>query len=121
MRSSSTRPLRWMPNSATTLLAAIAFSAFQASMRSRSVSTPASAMRLPVLSLAWHEAQCAANTGLPAAARVASIGNGYSGGGRFDRYRSEEHTSELQSLMRISYAVFCLKKKNNTEQKQPHN
>src|SRR3546814_6055791 len=30
------------------------------------------------------------------------------------RYRSEEHTSELQSLMRISYAVFCLKKKKNT-------
>src|SRR3546814_10561909 len=29
------------------------------------------------------------------------------------RRRSEEHTSELQSLMRISYAVFCLKKKNN--------
>src|SRR3546814_3407356 len=27
-------------------------------------------------------------------------------------FRSEEHTSELQSLMRISYAVFCLKKKN---------
>src|SRR3546814_2853699 len=30
--------------------------------------------------------------------------------------RSEEHTSELQSLMRISYAVFCLKKKKNNEQ-----
>src|SRR3546814_5492024 len=30
------------------------------------------------------------------------------------RERSEEHTSELQSLMRISYAVFCLKKKNQT-------
>src|SRR3546814_7238947 len=30
------------------------------------------------------------------------------------RLRSEEHTSELQSLMRISYAVFCLKKKKNT-------
>src|SRR3546814_10263514 len=29
--------------------------------------------------------------------------------------RSEEHTSELQSLMRISYAVFCLKKKNKAE------
>src|SRR3546814_2185487 len=29
--------------------------------------------------------------------------------------RSEEHTSELQSLMRISYAVFCLKKKNRTK------
>src|SRR3546814_8023819 len=32
--------------------------------------------------------------------------------------RSEEHTSELQSLMRISYAVFCLKKKNT--KKNPH-
>src|SRR3546814_9766973 len=31
--------------------------------------------------------------------------------------RSEEHTSELQSLMRISYAVFCLKKKNNQTQR----
>src|SRR3546814_9214222 len=31
------------------------------------------------------------------------------------RERSEEHTSELQSLMRISYAVFCLKKKNRSE------
>src|SRR3546814_7895256 len=31
-----------------------------------------------------------------------------------DLARSEEHTSELQSLMRISYAVFCLKKKTNT-------
>src|SRR3546814_7380321 len=30
--------------------------------------------------------------------------------------RSEEHTSELQSLMRTSYAVFCLKKKTNTQQ-----
>src|SRR3546814_6730154 len=33
------------------------------------------------------------------------------------RIRSEEHTSELQSLMRISYAVFCLKKKTNTKTK----
>src|SRR3546814_4056754 len=33
-----------------------------------------------------------------------------------DRQRSEEHTSELQSLMRSSYAVFCLKKKKETEQ-----
>src|SRR3546814_4702117 len=31
------------------------------------------------------------------------------------RHRSEEHTSELQSLMRISYAVFCLKKKKKNE------
>src|SRR3546814_4238249 len=36
------------------------------------------------------------------------------------RFRSEEHTSELQSLMRISYAVFCLKKKktNNSKRQQ---
>src|SRR3546814_8713526 len=34
-----------------------------------------------------------------------------------DQRRSEEHTSELQSLMRISYAVFCLKKKNKTNKK----
>src|SRR3546814_9459736 len=39
-------------------------------------------------------------------ASVPTIGEGY---------RSEEHTSELQSLMRISYAVFCLKKKKSTE------
>src|SRR3546814_10003687 len=32
--------------------------------------------------------------------------------------RSEEHTSELQSLMRISYAVFCLKKKKNKKTKK---
>src|SRR3546814_1910609 len=38
-----------------------------------------------------------------------------------DAQRSEEHTSELQSLMRISYAVFCLKKKKKyTERHAPH-
>src|SRR3546814_8489198 len=36
---------------------------------------------------------------------------------RVDEIRSEEHTSELQSLMRISYAVFCLKKKKNNKHK----
>src|SRR3546814_9845071 len=35
--------------------------------------------------------------------------------------RSEEHTSELQSLMRISYAVFCLKKKKITQNTSIHN
>src|SRR3546814_10502483 len=35
--------------------------------------------------------------------------------------RSEEHTSELQSLMRISYAVFCLKKKKKKNEKQHNN
>src|SRR3546814_10205440 len=37
--------------------------------------------------------------------------------GRWCRHRSEEHTSELQSLMRISYAVFCLKKKTKINEK----
>src|SRR3546814_5530726 len=35
-----------------------------------------------------------------------------------DIFRSEEHTSELQSLMRISYAVFCLKKKKKKHRKE---
>src|SRR3546814_5648153 len=38
-----------------------------------------------------------------------------------DAVRSEEHTSELQSLMRISYAVFCLKKKNNIDNRKQQN
>src|SRR3546814_3316100 len=42
-----------------------------------------------------------------------AYGYGYASLGELPA-RSEEHTSELQSLMRISYAVFCLKKKNNT-------
>src|SRR3546814_6102069 len=37
-----------------------------------------------------------------------------------DGERSEEHTSELQSLMRISYAVFCLKKKKIENRKRKH-
>src|SRR3546814_1640809 len=36
-------------------------------------------------------------------------------------HRSEEHTSELQSLMRISYAVFCLKKKKSKQHKNKQN
>src|SRR3546814_942452 len=44
------------------------------------------------------------------------VGEGIDGGGR-NGFRSEEHTSELQSLMRISYAVFCLKKKNTMNQR----
>src|SRR3546814_1650242 len=42
------------------------------------------------------------------------------GEGAHPRIRSEEHTSELQSLMRISYAVFCLKKKNKTDTNKPN-
>src|SRR3546814_2509649 len=43
---------------------------------------------------------------------VALRGGECHGCGHAQRVRSEEHTSELQSLMRISYAVFCLKKKH---------
>src|SRR3546814_3210004 len=42
-----------------------------------------------------------------------AIGTESLAGGADRRRRSEEHTSELQSLMRISYAVFCLKKKKH--------
>src|SRR3546814_4012855 len=54
----------------------------------------------------------------PAATRTA----GYPGSGACHSRteRSEEHTSELQSLMRISYAVFCLKKKNNLNLQYHH-
>src|SRR3546814_6080678 len=48
------------------------------------------------------------NTRIPIFTLIFARGGLYVGA----RGRSEEHTSELQSLMRISYAVFCLKKKN---------
>src|SRR3546814_8804535 len=47
-------------------------------------------------------------------ARKAAADQGGGSAGAHRARRSEEHTSELQSLMRISYAVLCLKKKNNT-------
>src|SRR3546814_4881465 len=42
---------------------------------------------------------------------ISPLGPPLNGDQQFAAWRSEEHTSELQSLMRISYAVFCLKKK----------
>src|SRR3546814_9920439 len=56
-----------------------------------------------------HRARSGADTGMvPPAPRAG-------------RARSEEHTSELQSLMRISYAVFCLKKKTQNQRKNNTN
>src|SRR3546814_8339858 len=50
------------------------------------------------------------------------LGRAFAAGGRVSADgRSEEHTSELQSLMRISYAVFCLKKKKKQTQKKHNN
>src|SRR3546814_8053145 len=63
---------------------------------------------VPRLSVALHDAA----GGAAAAAQAA--GGGADGGLAL---RSEEHTSELQSLMRISYAVFCLKKKKQKSNK----
>src|SRR3546814_6919274 len=52
---------------------------------------------------------------LMTASRNVSTPSAYSPGSAWTSARSEEHTSELQSLMRISYAVFCLKKKKKTK------
>src|SRR3546814_8418109 len=66
---------------------------------------------------ASHDVMVARPTGIGKKGRLAILM--HHGGGRhvLEFYegllRSEEHTSELQSLMRISYAVFCLKKKKN--------
>src|SRR3546814_4912822 len=68
-----------------------------------------------------RRAQEAAEAARPYAERMAgilaSLAAGQNGAENAPRLlvgtRSEEHTSELQSLMRITYAVFCLKKKNN--------
>src|SRR3546814_8095078 len=54
---------------------------------------------------------------VPAAITVGASTNADSRDTSYSNYRSEEHTSELQSLMRISYDVFCLKKKKKTNTK----
>src|SRR3546814_2683929 len=63
------------------------------------------------LSISYLRPQTAEEAALDA--RYAETCQVHSAGDDLDR--SEEHTSELQSLMRISYAVFCLKKKTNKQ------
>src|SRR3546814_8217498 len=58
-------------------------------------------------------------SGYPLAFVAAKLALGYTLDQIGEMGRSEEHTSELQSLMRISYAVFCLNKKNTHTTKQP--
>src|SRR3546814_4051717 len=53
------------------------------------------------------------NSGRALASGIALFALAWSAAGQAQDTRSEEHTSELQSLMRISYAVFCLKKINH--------
>src|SRR3546814_5168877 len=62
-----------------------------------------SGQRCNCAGVAAHHRGCQMDQGVPVLLNQSGIDG-----------RSEEHTSELQSLMRISYAVFCLKKKNNT-------
>src|SRR3546814_5994966 len=77
--------------------------------------------RVTVLADAGHDARALAAAAALAEAPDAGAAAAQRYGDQLvnaERYRSEEHTSELQSLMRISYAVFCLKKK--TEQTNTH-
>src|SRR3546814_1609520 len=60
-------------------------------------------------------AELIGNHVVPSDAALLAIVFGIGAGMYGARRRSEEHTSELQSLMRISYAVFCLKKKKKTK------
>src|SRR3546814_1061223 len=76
-------------------------------------SLDAALLAVPSLLLCWpllRRAAAALARDYPAVLELARHGLGQA------LRRSEEHTSELQSLMRISYAVFCLKKKKNNEQ-----
>src|SRR3546814_8101238 len=68
----------------------------------------------PLPTLAWSDplARAAADH-VAVQSRSGAVGHYTRGSGPGER--SEEHTSELQSLMRISYAVFCLKKKKETD------
>src|SRR3546814_9055178 len=61
---------------------------------------------------------CGADSNLAVPFGLGELGLSGHAGGVDVIFRSEEHTSELQSLMRNSYAVFCLKKKKRTTIKQ---
>src|SRR3546814_5715340 len=79
-------------------------------MRGGASARPAKSRR-PAIASRYRKAADIVFSAQPAKALNRGVENG----------RSEEHTSELQSLMRISYAVFCLKKKNTANtQNTPH-
>src|SRR3546814_3495208 len=73
--------------------------------------------RRPVITPEIGALSCHAADDLPPAAFLDTAGSGYPRQSGLNEIRSEEHTSELQSLMRISYAVFCLKKKKKLKHK----
>src|SRR3546814_3024666 len=96
-----------------------------ASARVRSLCSKALAMRVisaerapTALAVSRHVAVTTATSLMMArACGSVSAKNADAASRRSSEQRSEEHTSELQSLMRISYAVFCLKKKKDKTQK----
>src|SRR3546814_4473087 len=74
-----------------------------------------SMLSLPPLSLAKNPVAAAMSQPTPRAMRVKPLPPASLVRLTLEFLRSEEHTSELQSLMRISYAVLCLKKKKDTK------
>src|SRR3546814_10847309 len=87
---------------------------FRSGLRVHTANAPAGTGKttaMQVLTSAWHSSGGTVLGMAPTAAAAAVLGQSI--GTRAER--SEEHTSELQSLMRISYAVFCLKKKTTQD------
>src|SRR3546814_4940860 len=89
--------------------------------RSSDLQRHVGALRLPILErqfdtdMARDRVEVDRRVGRPADRRI-DADRVQKGGARQYVARSEEHTSELQSLMRISYAVFCLKKKKTKKE-----
>src|SRR3546814_6607960 len=90
---------------------------FRRTERLSRLAKPAATLAQSRRSHGWHDGRCAhqEHPGTPAANRTRPVRRRQCYGTYAGKpcARSEEHTSELQSLMRISYAVFCLKKKKN--------
>src|SRR3546814_1535650 len=88
-------------------------SGWKTSRRSDFSPTPRNLIGLPVT---WRTDSAAPPRASPSTlVRITPVNGRRSANARAVLARSEEHTSELQSLMRISYAVFCLKKKNKKQ------
>src|SRR3546814_5161338 len=95
------------------------FFEYTGSLRYPHVLTPSfPTRRAPDLAHAARVAGAAPADPLSPAERYGELFEAVQLGRVFDDSRSEEHTSELQSLMRISYAVFCLKKKKKQEEQR---
>src|SRR3546814_5305230 len=95
----------------------VPIAAIAASSPSREVTSANSGTGMPV---SWNRVFSARRSWIRASARGFGNTGTRSLSHCADSARSEEHTSELQSLMRISYAVFCLKKKTQSKNQIAH-